>query len=155
MPTPTYMTLANITLSSPAASVVFSSISQAYGDLILVVYQSGVASVNEMQIYVNSDTGNNYSRVYFEQTGTATSIGANSMVVGPYGTSIGLTRCHFMGYSATDKHKTVIARAENGGSAKATFARWFSNSAITSITCTMPVNNWSAGTSFALYGIAV
>jgi hypothetical protein len=155
MPTPTYVPLANITLSSPAATVTFSSISQAYGDLVLVVYQSTVATVNEMQIYLNSDTGSNYNRVYLEGNGSATSSNANSLVVGPYGTGVGLTRCNFMGYSATDKHKTFVARADSPSSAKITFARWASNSAITSIACSMPVNNWSAGTSFALYGIAV
>lgn len=154
MPTPTYTPLANITLLSTTSSITFSSISQDYGDLVLVVYQTVVASTNEMQIYINSDTANNYSRVYFEGNGTAASTSSSSIVVGPYGTSVATTICNFIDYKATNKHKTVIARADNSGSAKVTAARWASNSAITSITCSMPVNSWSAGTSFALYGIA-
>lgn len=154
MPTPTYTPLANITLSSTTSSISFSNISQNYADLVLIVYQTAVATVNEMQILLNSDTGNNYNRVYFEGSGSASSINSNTMVVGPYGTGIGTTICNFIDYKATNKHKTAIARANSAGSAKMTASRWASNSAITSITCSMPVNSWSAGTSFALYGIA-
>ena len=61
MPTATKIPLASITLSSDSA-VTFSSISQSYTDLILVIGSATTdSSTTDIDIRLNGDNGGNYS----------------------------------------------------------------------------------------------
>lgn len=166
MPTPTYTPLANITLGSSASSVTFSSISQAYRDLVLVM-QVKTSAVCNVYLRPNNDTTTaNYSYVNMGGFGSGSgSSGSNSggysgAILTAYSTPDATTwwdnKTDLMDYSATDKHKTLLTR--NGDAAEAVVAiasRWASTSAMTSLVITTgDSNTFSAGSTFALYGIA-
>ena len=164
MPTLTYTPLATLTLSASAASVTFSSISQAYRDLVLVVQLKSSAVAN---VYVrpNSDaTTANYSQVYMGGSGTAAySASATSnpgfMLTGlsnPDATNLWNAKLDLMDYSATDKHKTALVRADDASEGTlAQASRWASTAAVTSLVITTnTATTWSAGSTFSLYGIA-
>jgi hypothetical protein len=58
-----------------------------------------------------------------------------------------------MDYSATDKHKTVIYRADaNGVSTEANAARWADTAAITSLKV-LYNTNMKTGMTLSLYGV--
>jgi hypothetical protein len=60
-----------------------------------------------------------------------------------------------MDYSATDKHKTVLVRSNIPADTVAAHAvRWANTAAITTVGVAAISGTWSAGTTFALYGIA-
>jgi hypothetical protein len=132
----------------------------------LIVVMTAATSQNSNNIFrFNSDTGNNYFGMFATgSNGSATSgayagsfIGSDSSaftttVVGDTNTII-----QIMDFSATDKHKTVLTRANRpGGAVDMIAGRWGSNNAINSILF-RPDNGaftWSTGSSFSLYGIA-
>jgi len=150
MPTPTYTPLANITLSSSAASVTFSSISQAYRDLVLVVNATSSAFL----ITFNGDSGSNYTQVRMSGNGTTAS--SSAFAAGTYLGLLGYSAAilNVMDYSATDKHKSSL-QAEDQANATMRYAnRWANNSAITTLAITGYGSNLPSGTSIALYGIA-
>lgn len=160
MPTPTYTPLANLTLSSSAASVTFSSISQAYRDLVLVMDIKTTVEAN-VGIRFNSDTSGNtkYNRVRMRGNGsTATSdssSGDEIFYIGatPNSTVAAQAILNIQDYSATDKHKTILMRSGRAdqdlwGAA----IRWADTSAMTAIV--ISAGNLASGSTFALYGIA-
>jgi hypothetical protein len=167
MPTETYIPLANLTLSSGQTSVTFSSISQAYRDLVLVInwQNSGLGSAGRLEI--NSNTGSNYNGVWmtgwtpsnvsssYETNNTSARIAGASY--GPLDTYSNIATLFFMDYTATDKHKLVISRygAAAAGESQATFSRFASTSAITTIKFFDVVGQtFTTGSTFTLYGIA-
>lgn len=163
MPTNTYTPLANITLSSSASSVTFSSISQAYRDLILVVNGKVVSGSADAYMRFNSDSGTNYSRVRMSGDGSsAVSAQASSDTQG-YIDSYGYLDTNFsyatlvqiMDYPATDKHKTYLSRSNNAGlGVDALAGRWASTSAITSILVGLSTGSFATGTTMSLFGVA-
>lgn len=156
-----YVALANITLGSAASSVTFSSIPATFRDLVVVV--NGAASNNlTPRIRLNSDSGSNYSYVLmggdgsgpFSATATDTSAraGANTTTNG----NRVFQTYQLMDYSATDKHKTILARAneENAAGTWAVANRWANTAAVTTVQVFTTANNFASGATFALYGIA-
>ena len=159
MATPTYIPLATVTLAAASLGVTFTSISQDYGDLI-IVFNGTFGGFASPTLQFNGDSGSNYSYVYMQKagtgtnssSGTVTNVGMNSA---NYDTNIGTTIFEIMDYSATDKHKTVLAgdrtsREFNGVTAYA--SRWANNSAITTISVNTS-NSFQAGSTFKLFGI--
>ena len=159
MGTPTYTALATVTLGSSASSVTFSSIPATYRDLVLVAAAKTGVGDDYTVIRVNSDSGSNYSRVQMLGTGSVFNSGAFSSETAFLGSYFGGTdNCsntyHFMDYSATDKHKTVLMRTNIEGRTMASANRWASTSAITSIYLAANTGPFQTGSTFALYGIA-
>ena len=161
MATPTYDLLDSVTLSSSASSVTFSSIDQSYRDLVLIVEALGNASsAANVLVTFNSDSGSNYTYLGMSGngstasafTGTSTSISG----FGSDGTTRVLSSFQINDYSATDKHKPVLVRANQPGSVvQARVARWANTSAITTVTITDNLaNGYSVGSTFYLYAIA-
>jgi hypothetical protein len=164
MPTPTYTPLANVTLASSTASVVMSNIPATYRDLILVFNGGANPNNQDLTYRFNGDTGSNYTSVVMSGNGSATissTFSDTSMRLHYYailsndlnGTAV----ASVMDYSATDKHKTVIARTNKttGGSfqgADAGAGRWANTAAITSVTFMVPTN-FTVGSTFSLYGV--
>ena len=159
------MPLANVTLGADTNSVTFSSINQTYRDLVLV-HWAWTTDGSQLRIRFNGDTGANYnfgsmigtgtaksSTIYVNQTSLlwdwgapgSTSIGGANNVVG-----------HIMDYSATDKHKTVLNRANAPTfQVAAQVHRWASTSAITSLQIfNLSGGNIKAGSTFTLYGVS-
>ena len=164
MPTATYIALANTTATGGQSSITFSSIPNTYRDLVLVVNggrESGTAGV---QLRFNSDTGANYSWVTASGNGTSTfsvtqaveGSGNTYYAAGYYGnfttTLEHLGIHHIMDYSATDKHKTILSRANRAAFGLDMVAgRWANTNAITSIQVIL--GGALSGTTLALYGI--
>jgi hypothetical protein len=159
MPTPTYTPLATVTLGSSTSSLLFSSIPSSYRDLVLVI-GGNTSATAEVQLRFNSDSGSNYfavrglgftGGVYTDSNTSVTSTAAIASI----GTSNNTVIQHIMDYSATDKHKNVLARSMIGTSDVVMgTARWASTSAITTINVLISTGTYSIGTVFSLYGIA-
>lgn len=159
MPTSTYTPLANLTLSASAASVTFSSISQSYRDLVLVI-SCGTTGGADMSIRFNSDTGTNYNWVQMYGNGTTTT--TNSFIsqnhLFDYGTPTTVASTmifQLQDYSATDKHKSSLARRDwAAGLTLASAGRWESTSAVTALQVYAFSGSFLTDSTFALYGIA-
>lgn len=154
--------MANITLGSSAASVTFSSISQAYRDLVLVIQATTSSSDNSI-IRFNSDSGANYNLVTMYGNGSTTSSQNASNQTSGYmawhgatsSTTASMDIINIMDYSATDKHKSFLVRDDQPANGTQALAqRWASTSAITTILVKPNSATWSAGSTFALYGVA-
>lgn len=145
--------LANITLGSSQATVTFDSISSGYRDLMLVAELSPGSAGNHFFISVNNDTNNaNYNYLWMiGQGASASSTSGNNRYIGYDGA---FNIVHLLDYSTTDKHKTIISRTgDNGDRVRATTNRWASTSAVTSLVLSTSGSSFTAGSSFALYGI--
>lgn len=150
--------LATITLGASQATVTFSSISGAYRDLRLVVV--GRTATNLINIQFNADTGANYYWVNMVGDGTnatSTSAGPQTQIQFPnMDSTVNNLLVDILDYSATDKHKTALARmnAPTTSGTVALAGRWASTSAITSLTVSgVGGNVWAIGSTFTLYGI--
>ena len=149
MPTSTYIPLATTTLASSTATVTFSSIPSSYRDLVIVI-DGSAASAGATFLNFNADSSNlSYVRMY----GTGSSTGSDTSRIGMWTAQSNIV-FQIMDYSATDKHKTYLARANAAGNQVAALAsRWASTSAITSILIDHSTSNFDASTTFSLYGI--
>ena len=155
MATPTYTPIASITLGSSASSVTFSSIPQDYRDLVFVINGSLTPGSSAVVMYLNSDTGSNYSRVSMLGNGSsATSSSASNAVVAVFAAAESMGIVQLMDYSATDKHKTALSRSNTTSRAEAFAYRWANTSAVTSAEFSMTnPEDFASGTTFALFGI--
>ena len=153
----TYTPLASTTLGSAVASYTFSSIPSTYTDLIVVI-NPNTASVDNMNIRFNGDTGTNYSNTFlFGDGSTALSTrGTNRTTIA--GTASGgweIVRWNVMNYSNTTTYKTVLNRMDDASVYVATnVGLWRSTAAINSITIVAGTGNLPVGLMATLYGIA-
>ena len=170
MATPTYDLLDSVTVSTPVTEVTFTSIGSSYRDLVLVgadiLGSSGSGTIG-VWASINSDTGTNYNAVWMRGDGTTPNSlsDANNdkfaplVRYNPSETSAGQFIAHFLDYSATDKHKSILVRSNtlSTGGVAAGALRWASNSAITSITIynsNYGFDFFATGSTFYLYGVA-
>jgi len=156
--------LATKTLTATATSVTFSSISQAYRDLVLVC---ALKSNDNQFVYVqlNGDSAN-YNQVWMQGNGTAASSssllnlggGFNlpSNLPGAVGINPAVSTINLFDYSATNKHKSGLIRTDNAGQVTvAQSIRWASTAAITSVNFCLTVGySFAIGSTFTLYGVA-
>jgi hypothetical protein len=159
--TATYTPLANVTLGAAASSVTFGSIPATYRDLICVVVAQGSTTL-QGRVRLNSDTGSNYNYVRMSGSGSsATSATASSQSSGflsaiAQATTTGALQMNIniMDYSATDKHTTILSRADQSANGTEAFVnRWANTAAVTSVQILTSTGNWAAGSTFALYGV--
>ena len=167
-----YVPLATKTLTATQTSVTFSSISQAYRDLVLVI-QAGQSTNNVVtNLSVNSDLAVNASTINMLGTGVAprsgtTSVATTMNISGNASdaiwadTALGwLATVNIMDYSATDKHKSVLVRNGQTGTAgvgygtSAIAGRFATTAAIVSMKIAPASGNFIVGSTFTLYGIA-
>jgi len=157
-----YISLANITLSSAQSSVTFGSIPTsvngvALRDLIVVVNGTGTGTMT-FGVQFNGDTANNYTYVEMNGNSAGAESSASSLsqaLIGRFTTNNGAAIGQIMDYSATDKHKTVLARGGQAGDlVRASASRWANNNAINAVRVVPLSNQFATGTTFALYGIA-
>jgi len=161
MPTPTYIPLQTITLGSAASSVTFASIPQTYRDLIMVASALGSVTL-EARVRLNSDSGSNYHSVRMSGNGSsATSASLGSQTSGSISTIATATtggalqiELQVMDYSATDKHKTMLARSDQSAVAtEAVALRWASTAAVTTVQILTSTGDFAIGATFSLYAI--
>ena len=152
-----YVPLATKTLTATATSVTFSSISQAYRDLVLVIQTTSGASIS---ISFNGDTSSTYATVSAYGNGTAAasvtpaSAGKTYLSYGGAAGTLNQITTNIFDYSATDKHKTILSRADAASAGTEMIAgRWPSTAAITSFTMNFG-GTWQIGSTFTLYGVA-
>jgi len=161
MATPTYTALATTTLASSASTVTFSSIPSTYRDLVVVINVKATVGTAYPSMQFNSDTAANYYRVGMSGTSSGiTSFAGNVTRVNFGGYSAASTDfgynaiAHIIDYSATDKHKTTLARSNQASSnVDAIAVRWASTSAVNSITFRLDAGSYDVGTTLSLYGI--
>jgi hypothetical protein len=149
-------------LGTAVSSVTFGAIPATYRDLVLVVVGTGSTTL-EGRLRLNSDSGSNYSYVRIAGNGS-TATGANaSSQTSAFVSNIATARTgdalqmriNIMDYSATDKHKTILSRADNSAVGTEAFAnRWANTAAVTSAQILTSTGNWAIGTTVNLYGIA-
>ena len=155
--TNTYTPLATLTLTGTDTEIVFSSIPATYRDLVLVV--AGTSDANTgLYLRFNSDTGTNYTTVGMYGNGSSAISFSQSLSftnTNFISNTQGVNTVQVMDYSATDKHKTILARASYAGNqAQAAAARWANTAAITSITLFMDGGrSFQTGSTFSLYGV--
>ena len=153
-----YVALANITLSSAASSVSFSSIPNTFRDLIYVISgQLSSASATNTLLRFNGDSTVNYQRTWALGNGalsTSSGVGTENAIFTWVGTNVqGMAVGQIMDYSQTAAYKVVLTRQNSASSVEMQGQRWISTSAITSMVFST-TNNFAAGTTFALYGIS-
>lgn len=155
----TYTPISSTTLGSAQSSVTFSSISNSYTDLVIVV-SAIVAGTGTILLTVNGDTGNNYSRTFMYGTGSSVVAGRTTNFASfPFttGATAGIfssTIVHLMDYSNTTTNKTFLVRGNDANDATvALVGLWRNTNAISSITLTGNAVNLSSGSTFTLYGI--
>jgi len=156
MPKKTYTQINSVTLASASSSVTFGSIPQNFRDLILTVDGTSTLLTN-VYIRFNSDSGTSYSYVYAWGNGSSTESAASNLSsisqlgLGP---SKSNSLLQIMDYSATDKHKACLVRANVGLSfIQMAAERWANTSAITTLQIFPAQGVINSGTTFTLYGI--
>ena len=160
----TYTPLARTTLTSAAATVTFSNISQTYTDLVLIASMMGSTAGADIRVQLNSDTGSNYSLTRLMGYTSATSNRASNATyfqttnyVGIGATEPTTNVYQFLNYSNTTTYKTMLTRHNQFQSTYAETAAqvglWRSTSAISSIVFSLSSGNYASGSTFTLYGI--
>ena len=153
--------LASITLQSASASISFSGIPQNYRDLVLVFNGEITASATLGAYRFNGDETSSYTGIYTANalSGTRSTTSADFFYQGAAGRSVATIQV--MDYSATNKHKTILARSGQTQEWVFMYAnRWANTAAITSMTLLpvsasspfTPLSTWMAGTTINLYG---
>lgn len=160
--------LSTITLSSTAASVTFSSISQGFTELVLVVsFQTSLSESNQsMVLEVNGNTTlSNYSaNSLYATTSTAScSYYSNTTANAKYITrsagassTAGLMQAttSFTNYTDLSDPKYYITHSGHYGAKSVVGSRFSSNSAITSLKLFLTGSAlFGIGSEFSLYGV--
>lgn len=163
MPTPTYVALANTTLTSTSNQVIFSSIPNTYKDLIITVRSKNNGSGTVTRWQFNSDTTSNYSiqMVTGEQNAVVAIRSATTWIEPHYYSDLDNSwssslMFQILDYSANNKNKSCLIRNAHVASERGALmaaARWGSNDPITSIRIFLNTGAFDIGSSFALYGI--
>jgi hypothetical protein len=162
MPTPTYTLIDSVTLGSSAASVTFSSIPQTYGDLVLTI-NATTAGNTAAGVRFNNDSSDNYYTILMDGNGSsASTVKLNPADAARFtynltlNTSPSLVRIQILDATATDKHKSLLIRADRADQATAVVAsRWGSTAAINKIDILQfSLQDFTTGSTFFLYGIA-
>jgi len=159
--------LASTTLSSAAASIVFSSIPSTYRSLRLIFSGASTAAIgwSNAGIRFNGDTGSNY---YYQVSSTAYTAAVLGVLAGA-STGGGGSNASYSGndmvihdYTSTNRRKLIIGLGAVDTSTTSTpsagpgffYNLWTGNAAITSITLIdFSGNNLATGTTAAVYGM--
>lgn len=161
MPTPTYIPLANLTLSGSASSVSFSSISQSYKDLVLVV-EASASTAADLYMRFNSDTSVYYQWQFMCNSGSMATAGGGASTdysrstVQSYMTTSEKTFSLFniSSYSSSSLNKSFTVRSNRAGQGVDAIAGvWTKTTAISSVMVYPNSGTFNAGSTFALYGI--
>ena len=160
--TATYDLIASNVLTSSASSVTFSSIPATYRDLVLVMANAKNASAtSSCRMVLNATTSPDYQVINMRGSGSSASSSTRSTAYIDVlfsnflsTTDVNTAIIQIMDYSATDKHKSVLIRADSAGQGtEATAARFPSTSAVNSIEINAAGSNFASGSTFYLYGI--
>lgn len=172
MASATYTLISSQVLGSSAASITFSSIPSTYNDLKFMISARGdsPSATGLIRMYLNNDSGTNYSFTYILGNSSAasstrySSITVNNSISFNEATSttstFGSSEIYIPNYNSTSSKPFFnINVTENNSSAadsadiKAVASLYSGTSGISSITLLTASNNFVANSSFYLYGI--
>jgi hypothetical protein len=157
----TYVPIATQTLGSAASGVTFSSIPSTYQDLVLVCSYNGTSTA--VNLYPNGDSGSNKSWTSLRGDGSSAQSGRGSAIaIQDYWTTVTnasgeftVSTFNIMNYANTSTYKTfLVRRAVSSAYSEALVNLWRSTSAISSLNINSASGNFSAGSTFNLYGLA-
>ena len=163
-----FYSIATVTTSG-VKTLTFSSIPSTYKALQVRMMALSVTAGAGAYIQFNGDTASNYATHFLSGNGTAVSAGGYatqpSITFSGNGPGAPTSTYPYVGivdiqdYASTSKNKTVRAftGADNNGATiqhevDLSSGLWISTAAISSLTITADYN-WSAGSTFALYGV--
>lgn len=157
--------IGTFTLSSAQADVTFTNIPQTYTHL-QIRFIARISAADDVVMRFNGDTANNYRNHILYGNGTSALAGvpftnaysAAALYYTSNTASIAGGVIDILDYRSTSKNKTMrfLGGYDDNGSGNIDFASalWFKTpEAITSITLKPVSANFSANTSFALYGV--
>jgi hypothetical protein len=150
--------IGSVILTSSQNSIEFTNLPSTYRDLILIITLRNCTTGAYPGIRFNGDSGANYSRIGIRgnaSTTTAYSVSSESAAFCDGPTADEVIRINVMDYTATDKFKTLLTRADSTtDNAGAVAGRWASTAAINRLTVT-PTNSdtYGTGSTFTLYGV--
>ena len=161
-----YDSLATVNLASATSTITFAGIPTGYKHLQIRIYALG-DTANSGLMRFNSDSGSNYA--WHAINGNGTAVGANSGVSqtfmigngfgdGPNSSTIPfVTVVDILDYANTNKYKTgrMLDGQDKNGSGRIALMSgvWMNTAAITTITIAPSSGNYTANSSFALYGV--
>jgi len=162
MPTNTYVALDTKTIvGSSTSSITFSSIPQGYTDLVIVEQSTGSVDAYSSTYFNGNNTGTNYSWTYIFGTGGSALSGRvanNSRFEVSYHSTSATPNAmiyHVMNYSNSTTNKTMLTRYNLSNDGVGSYVGlWRQTAAITSITFDSLSGNYTAGSTFTIYGIA-
>lgn len=166
MSTNTYVALRTTTVGTAVSSVTLDLTGiTGYTDLVLVFDGTTSGSINNTIRVGNGtiDTGLNYSCTILSGNGSSAVSTRRSNDTSFQPNYNGYTNStqsnmivHFMNYSNTNTHKTILSRSNNASTGvDAVVGLWRSTSAINQIQLLANGGyNWQAGSTFTIYGIA-
>jgi hypothetical protein len=163
----TYVPIATQTASGSVSSLTFSSIPSTYTDLVLILGSLDMPAGSAPWIQFNGDTGNNYSVTVLEGSGSSATSNRRSnfsRILAGYNVSASGSSqnqnliWNIQNYSNSSTYKTVIGRwnspvATYPGT-NANVGLWRNTAAITSFTIGNDLGNFTAGSTFTLFGIS-
>jgi hypothetical protein len=167
---PAYELIQSVNVGTANTAAVFNSIPQTFKHLQIRIYAKNSSLNSDLLVRFNGDTGSNYSRhqlagdgssVFSGANTSATSITLNYAMARSSGTNgFGVGIVDVLDYSLTTKNKTlrsfhgsVRPTSTSDHYVSLTSGLWINTSAITSLSFTVGANNFSAGSTFSLYGI--
>lgn len=163
MATDALVALYSTTLAASASSVTIAGIpTSGFADLQIVVTPKGSGGNGILTCQFNGDASSNYINQYVYGEGTAAgSANQTSAYVTCSLSSIGTTfnpllNMSIFDYSATNKHKTILAKYGNNdvSGVMAVASRWVSTSAISALTFKFTgTDTFAIGSTFTIYGI--
>lgn len=158
----TYTPIATTTLSGSSSSYTFSSISNSYTDLRLVISFTGVSGCNFSTRVGNGsiDSGNNYSytRLYGTGSSAVSTNSANDSFLTAnitVGANSSNSIIDIMNYSNTTTYKTALHRFNDASAIVFAIVGMWRNTAAINQVQVYSTNgvNFASGTQIALYGI--
>lgn len=160
----TYEAIQTYTLGTAAQTVTFSSIPSTYTDLRLVIKAAATTGTIDTWLYMNNDTGSNYSGTRVSGEGTTASSARYSSVAQNYDTNLSsintsgalITHDIFSYTGSTNKtYLTTVSMDKNGSGVVHCYVKtWNSTAVINRLDYTAAAaTTFSVGSCFTLYGI--
>jgi len=160
----TYESIATTTLGSAVQTFTFTSIPSTYTDLRLIITASATTGTIDTWLYMNNDTGTNYSQTYVGGAGTSAASARSSNTAQPYDTNLSsistipclITHDIFSYAGSTNKTwLTTVSMDKNGSGVVLRYVKlWRSTAAINRLDYTAASGTtFAIGTTATLYGI--
>jgi hypothetical protein len=169
----TYKKLQTVTVGSGgSSSITFSNIPQTYTDLVVKfsARDSADTGISGGLLTLNGNTSTSYSRMLLRGSGSGTPIstsGTNGTNLGGMAntdtsnatSTFGNSELYIPNYTSSNYKSISFDGTQEDNSASTNVAQsfiaglWSNTSAITSITLTAPVGNWTQYSTFTLYGV--